>query len=122
MPHSHLPIWAPHSTPPSPSTAHRDSPAVGQVECNAGLNVCPEAQVAQDTQADVQDGDNAHPHVQDHWELTGLLHLVLQRQHLGEEEEEDDRAAGCSFLYTPLSPKKGGAAPWSSTAHHARMG
>lgn len=120
VPLSHLLVWAPHSSPLSPSSAPRDSPAVGQVECNAGLDVCPKAQVAQDTQADVQDGDNAHPHVEDDWELPGLLHLVFQRQHLGEEEEEDDRAASCLFLYIPQPQIAEGAAPWPGRARHAK--
>lgn len=69
----------PPPLPPGPSAPRRDSPAVGQVERYAGLNVRPEAQVPQDTQADVQDGDNGHPHIEDDWELLGVLHLVFQR-------------------------------------------
>jgi len=58
------------------------SPAVGQVECYAGLDGCPEAQVTQHTQADVQDGNDRHPHIEDQRELPWVLHLVFQRQHL----------------------------------------
>lgn len=106
-PLSHLPAQdPPSSAASSPSAPHRDSPAVGQVERYAGLNVCPETQVPQDAQADVQDGDNRHPHIEDDWELLRFLHPVFQWQHLGEEEEDDDRAADCSHSSTPLSSRK----------------
>lgn len=100
--------WDSPPSPPYPSTPHRDSPAIGQVERYAGLNVRPEAQVPQDTQADVQDGDNGHPHVEDDWELPGVLHLVFQRQHLGEEGRMITEQ---QVAPAPLYP----SAPWPST-------
>lgn len=84
-------------------TLCRDSPAVGQVERDAGLDARPKTQVAQHAQADVQDGDDRHPHVEYHRELPRVLHLVFQRQHLGEEEEDGAAVFPCSSA--PPAPR-----------------
>jgi len=57
-------------------------PAVGQVERDAASDVLSEAHVPDGAEADVEEGDDAHPHIQDGDELLRPLHLVLQGKHL----------------------------------------
>lgn len=54
-------------SPPAPPPPH--IPAVGQVECDAGLNSSSKLQVSQAPQADIEYSDNSHPQIQDTWKL-----------------------------------------------------
>lgn len=69
---------------------HVISPTVGQVEGDAGSDVCAKAHVADGSQADVEEGDRAHSQVQHQEEALWLLHLVLQRKNLAEQTGKDD--------------------------------
>lgn len=64
-----------------------NSPAVGQIEGDAPADVLPKAHVAHSAQADVEEGDDGHAHVQDQAELLRLLHLILQGQNLQHQQE-----------------------------------
>lgn len=66
---------------------HGVSPTVGQVEGDAALDVCTKAYVADGSQADVEEGDDAHSQVQHQEEALWLLHLVLQRENLAEQTD-----------------------------------
>lgn len=58
------------------------SPAVGQVQSDAPSYVRSEAHVANGSQADVEEGDDAHPQIQNQRETLRPLHLVLQGKNL----------------------------------------
>lgn len=47
------------------------------------------AHIADGAQADVEEGDDAHAHVQNHGEALRSLHLVLQRKNLPKENTSD---------------------------------
>lgn len=57
-------------------------PAVRQVESDAASYVLTKAQVPNGAEANVEEADDAHTHVQDHSETLRFLHLVLQGKNL----------------------------------------
>ena len=57
-------------------------PAVGQVECDATTYVLTKAHISNSTEADVEEGDDAHSQIQNQGETLRPLHLVLQRKNL----------------------------------------
>lgn len=59
-------------------------PTVGQVEGYAPLDVSSKLQVPQTRQADVEDSDDSHSHIEDERELPRILHFVFKGQNLGE--------------------------------------
>lgn len=63
------------------------SPAVGQVQGDAPADVLAEAHVAHGAQADVEEADYGHAHVQDQGEPLGVLHLILQGQNLQGQQQ-----------------------------------
>lgn len=64
-------------------------PAVRQVESDAPANVVSKAQISNGTQADVEEGDDAHPQIQHGDEGLRPLHLVLQRKNLPTQRDKD---------------------------------
>lgn len=69
-------------------------PAVGQVESDAAADVLSEADVPDGPQADVEEGHDAHPQIQNLRELLRPLHFVLQ----GENLHENKHAACTGFV------------------------
>lgn len=57
-------------------------PTVWQVESDAPPYVLSKADVPYSAQADVEEGDDAHPQIQNRRELLRPLHLILQRKDL----------------------------------------
>lgn len=60
-------------------------PTVWQVEGDAASYVLSEAHVSDGAEADVEEGDDAHPQVQDQGEALRPLHLVLQGKNLSKD-------------------------------------
>lgn len=90
---------------------HVLSPTVGQVESDAAADVCAKAHVADGSQADVEEGDGAHPQVEHQQEALRLLHLVLQRKNLAEQTGKEPppptvQTFTLAFVYSFFSERK----------------
>lgn len=66
----------------------RVSPAVGQIEGDAAADGGAEAHVPDGAQADIEEGDDAHPQVEHADEALRSLHLVLQGENLHDAHSE----------------------------------
>lgn len=64
-------------------------PAVWQVESDAPSYVLSKAHISYGTEADVEEGDDAHPQIQNPRETLRPLHLVLQGKNLPTHGDKD---------------------------------
>jgi len=88
------------------------SPAVWQIESDAPTYMLPKAHVAYSTEADVEEGDDAHPQVQNQVETLSPVHFILQRKHLTMQQDKQkdnkqyyfnfqSKIKCCKSKYTP---------------------